>query len=138
MGSGGGCLAWIAGQLEITLSPGALFALRGHCVLRRGQGLPFPTPLSPPGALPPLRSGQVFLAEAEHFRHNRRCQCRYDPMVFGFIRITVRNHPGLVFGIIPESRPRSPGIPTRTLMANLSRGQSCFRPRIFSAALSPL
>jgi hypothetical protein len=42
-------------------------------VLRRGQGLP---PLSPhpflrERILPPLRSGQVSLDEAEHFLHNR-------------------------------------------------------------------
>jgi DNA replication protein DnaC len=48
--------------------------VRGLCVLRRGQGLP---PLSPhpflrsAAAVPPLRSGQVSLDEAEHFRHNR-------------------------------------------------------------------
>jgi hypothetical protein len=32
--------------------------------------------------------------------------------VFTFTRITVRNHPGLAFGIIPESRSLSPGIPS--------------------------
>ena len=52
---------------------GVLFALRGHCELRRGQGLrPFPrTSLSASGNLPALRSGQVSLDEAEHFLHNR-------------------------------------------------------------------
>src|SRR5271154_2106927 len=48
-------------------------ARRGVFVLRRGQGLrPFPrTPFSATGVFPPLRSGQVFLDEDEHFRHNR-------------------------------------------------------------------
>jgi hypothetical protein len=48
-------------------------ARRGFFVLRRGQGLrPFPrTPFSASGALPPLRSGQVFLDEAEHLFHNQ-------------------------------------------------------------------
>jgi hypothetical protein len=52
---------------------GALVALRGHCVLRRGQDVPsFPrAPFLAAGILPTLRSGQVFLDEAEHFLHNR-------------------------------------------------------------------
>ena len=58
------------------LMPGALFALQGHCVLRRGQGLPpFPrTPFSACGTVPPLRSGQVSLDEAEHFTAQSSCQ----------------------------------------------------------------
>ena len=51
----------------------ALFALRGLCVLRWGQDVPsFPhAPFLACGAVPSLRSGQVFLDEAEHFLHNR-------------------------------------------------------------------
>ena len=65
----------------------ALFALRGHCELRRGQGLrPFPrTPFSARGALPPLRSGQVFLDEDEHLFHNRSASVAAlrKPFAFG-------------------------------------------------------
>ena len=48
-------------------------ALRGHCVLRRGQDVPsFPRALFLAcGILPSLRYGQVFLDEAEHLLHNR-------------------------------------------------------------------
>jgi len=58
----------------------------GFYVLGGDKGCrPFPrTPFSATGALPPLRCGQVFLDEAEHFLHNREYQRRYAPMVFGF------------------------------------------------------
>jgi hypothetical protein len=47
---------------------------------------PFPrTPFSASGALPPLRSGQVSLDEAEHFPAHSRSQRRYAPMMFGII-----------------------------------------------------
>jgi hypothetical protein len=51
----------------------ALFALRGLCVLRWGQDVPSSphAPFLACGAVPSLRSGQVFLDEAEHFLHNR-------------------------------------------------------------------
>src|ERR1700683_4714074 len=35
--------------------------------------------------VPPLRSGQVSLDEAEHFTAQSSCQRRYAPMVFGII-----------------------------------------------------
>ena len=52
-----------------------------------GQGLPplSPHPFSASGILPPLRSGQVSLDEAEHFPAQSRSQRRYAPMVFGII-----------------------------------------------------
>src|SRR5215217_809140 len=49
-------------------------ARRGLSIVEAGTraAAPFPAPLSPPPAVvPPLRSGQVFLDEAEHFLHNR-------------------------------------------------------------------
>ena len=55
-------------------------------MLRRGQGLrPFPrTPFSASGAVPPLRSGQVFLDEDEHFRHNRVASVATLRQLFAF------------------------------------------------------
>ena len=50
--------------------------------LRRGQR---ERPFLRNGALPPLRSGQVSLDEAEHFPAQSRSQRRYAPMVFGII-----------------------------------------------------
>src|SRR5260370_7997666 len=49
------------------------YARRSFFVVRRGQGLrAFPRPpFSATGALPPLRSGQLFLDEDEHLFHNR-------------------------------------------------------------------
>src|SRR5581483_395434 len=47
---------------------------------------PFPAPLSPlAGSIPPLRSGQVLLDEAEHFRHNRNASVATlrKPFAFG-------------------------------------------------------
>ena len=69
---------------KLWVMSGALVALRDFCVLRRGQDVPsFPrTPFLASGALPPLRSGQVSLDEAEHFLHNRDASA---PMVFGII-----------------------------------------------------
>ena len=61
------------GHPEVNPSIRSAIRAPGHCVLRRGQGLPplSPHPFSASGALPPLRSGQVFLDEAEYFLHNR-------------------------------------------------------------------
>src|SRR6266852_2715768 len=42
-------------------------------------------PFSASGILPPLRSGQVSLDEAEHFPAQSRSLRRYAPMVFGII-----------------------------------------------------
>jgi hypothetical protein len=57
---------------EVTFESEALFALRGHCGLRRGQGLPpLCVPFSASGILPSLRFGEVSLDEAGHFLHNR-------------------------------------------------------------------
>jgi hypothetical protein len=58
----------------------------------RFDSRPFPAPFLARGALPPLRSGQVSLDEAEPLLHNRGCQRRYAPTVFGFTRNAVR-HP---------------------------------------------
>jgi len=65
-------------------------------VLRRGQGLrPFPrTPFSATGALPPLRSGQFVLDEAEHFPAQSRCQRRSLRWCSGSSRNAVRLHFG--------------------------------------------
>src|SRR6266446_6507126 len=43
----------------------------GHCVLRWGQDVLSPRPFPRSGSLPPLRFGQFFLDEAEHFLQNR-------------------------------------------------------------------
>jgi hypothetical protein len=48
-------------------------------------GIRATAPFSASGALPPLRSGQVSLDEAEHFPAQSRSQRRYAPMVFGII-----------------------------------------------------
>lgn len=56
---------------------------------------PFPAPFLASGALPPLRSGQVSLDEAEPLLHNRGCQRRYAPTVFGFTRNAVRHPSGM-------------------------------------------
>jgi hypothetical protein len=52
---------------------GALYAASGQCVLRWGQDVPsFPhAPFLARGTFPSLRSGQIFVDEAEHFLHNR-------------------------------------------------------------------
>jgi hypothetical protein len=59
----------MVGYSEVTFESVALFALRGHCGLGGDRGCrPFARTLFlASGALPPLRSGQVFLDEAEHF-----------------------------------------------------------------------
>ena len=64
----------------------ALIALRDRCVLRRGQDVPsFPrAPYLAPAPLPPLRSGQVFLDEAEHFLHNRSASVATLRKLFAF------------------------------------------------------
>ena len=56
---------------------------------------PFPRTFLASGALPPLRSGQVSLDEAEPLLHNRGCQRRYAPTVFGFTRNAVRHPSGM-------------------------------------------
>jgi hypothetical protein len=61
---------------------GALFALR---FLRAGAGTRAAAPFSASGILPPLRSGQFSVDEAEHFTAQSSCQRRYAPMVFGII-----------------------------------------------------
>jgi hypothetical protein len=57
----------MVGYSEVTFESIALFALRGHCGLGGDKGCrPFPRTLFlASGALPPLRSGQVFLDEAD-------------------------------------------------------------------------
>jgi len=64
----------------------ALIALRDRCALRRGQDVPsFPrAPFLATGPLPPLRSGQVFLDEAEHFLHNRSASVATLRELFAF------------------------------------------------------
>ena len=42
------------------------------------------TPFFATGALPPLRSGQVFLDDAEHFRHNRSASVATLRELFAF------------------------------------------------------
>jgi hypothetical protein len=44
--------------------------------------------------------------------------------LFGFIRTTVQVHPGMPFGIIPESRSRSPGIPNLCYHAGVGRSET--------------
>ena len=72
----------------------ALFALRGRFELRRSKGLhPLSqTPILATTIPPPLRSGQVFLDEAEHFLQ-MHASVRSDG---------VRVHPGTPFGFPPE------------------------------------
>ena len=65
---------------------GALFALQGHCVLRRGKACrlsPHPFLRYRHSASAALRI--LSLDEAEHFPSQSRCQRRYAPMVFGII-----------------------------------------------------
>jgi len=75
--------------------------------LRRGQGLPpLPrTPFSASGILPPLRSGQVSLDEAEHFPApiEKPGSLRSDG---------VRDHPGMPFTFLRSRRSTSPESPS--------------------------
>jgi hypothetical protein len=67
--------------------------------MRRGKGLrPFPhTPFLASASLPPLRSGQVFLDEAEHLFHNRGASDAALRGLFAFgpecPSRSLRNHP---------------------------------------------
>ena len=75
---------------------------------------PFPrTPFSASGILPPLRSGQVSLDEAEHFTSQSSCQRRYAPMVFGIIpecrSASLRNERS-ASPESPVSFPKIPGV----------------------------
>ena len=94
---------------------------------------PFPrTPFSATGALPPLRSGQVFLDEAEHFLHNRGASVATLRWCSGSSRNAVRNHPG--FSVRLRRNPQrlpclsrdfaSEGIVRRSRPSN-GRGKSC-------------
>jgi hypothetical protein len=97
-----------------------------HCLSRgvHSSCCPFPrTPFSANGALPSLRSGQVSLDEAEHFRHNRDASVAYAPMVFGIIpecrSDSLRNErsaspesPPFVYRQFWPTRVSSIGVPT--------------------------
>jgi hypothetical protein len=50
-----------------------------------GRAVLSPRPFPRSGSLPPLRFGQFFLNEAEHFLQNRMASVGYAPRVFGFI-----------------------------------------------------
>ena len=85
---------------------GALLALRGYSELSRGQGLRlFPrTPFSAWGALPSLRFGQISLGEA-----NTTCKLE---MPTSLRSDAVPDHPGMPFGMIPDSAFGFVGIAT--------------------------
>ena len=91
---------WIVGNPAVKLPmSGALFALQATLCGGRDKGCrPFPcTPFSACGTIPPLRSGQVSLDEAERFTAQSSCQRRYTPMVFGIIPECLGFPPELVF-----------------------------------------
>jgi hypothetical protein len=64
------------------------------------------TPFSASGALPPLRSGQVSLDEAEHFLHNRSASVVTLRWCSGSSRNAVRMHPG--FSVRLRRNPHHP------------------------------
>ena len=69
-----------------TRDPGVELTLTGACLRFGGDKdcVPFPAPLSREPVHSPLRSGQVFLDEAEHFPHNRRASVATLRRLFGF------------------------------------------------------
>ena len=84
---------------------GALVALRGHCVLRRGQDVPsFPrTPFLASCILPSLRSGGFLTKPNTSWKIWMPASLRSDG---------VRFHPGMPFGFLPESAFSFTGIST--------------------------
>jgi hypothetical protein len=63
------------------------------------------TPFLACGILPPLRSGQLSLDEAEHFLQNRIA-------IVATLSDGVRDHPGMPFGFPSEAAFSFAGIPT--------------------------
>ena len=66
---------------------GALVALRGRCVLRRGKELrPFPrAPFSASGILPSLRSGQITLDDSDQSWQHRSASVASLRRLIGFL-----------------------------------------------------
>jgi len=66
-----------------------------------GRAVLSPRPVPRSGSLPPLRFGQFFLDEAEHFLQNRMASVATLPGSSGSSRNAVR----LPFGGLPSDRP---------------------------------
>src|SRR5712671_7885536 len=96
----------MVGNRKLSSMSGALVALRGHCVLRRGQGLPAPFP----APLTPLATSFLRCASDRFLLTKPNTSCTIE-MPASLRSDGVRDHPGMPFGFIPDSAFGFAGIP---------------------------